>query len=117
MTKPTIEIYCDAESHKRDAEDHKRKVAVIATLVREGRNWVEVIPGLKMARGARTRTTGTPTFQILSGSEGRRARWQWRCPLCDLDVQPRHENASPILDTLAEAGVSRVPLSALAARL
>lgn len=61
-----------------------------------------------------SRTTPPARMDLI---DDERLRWSLECPKCGVKVDMRKETAAQLVEKLAEAGVSRLSLPALAATL
>jgi hypothetical protein len=116
-----ITVFCDAPSH-----EGRRFKWVYARLndPSAGRVWVDRthVPKASLANQR-------PSFVVLQGNqplsddkalaltggEESRHRYQFKCKWCDMSRAWRGENVDPIFDRLADAGVSEISLTRLAA--
>lgn len=111
----TVEVYCAESSHSKGKRAH------IAQFYwsDDDRNpgWDQWPQGYLTPAGRAFRAglqNDKPVVGDIAEGAPVRIRYHFACDLCGLSVVGRRERLSPILDGLAEAGVSEVSLRGLA---
>ncbi|QRZ04515.1 hypothetical protein [Mycolicibacterium austroafricanum] len=114
MTVEQIVVVCDEPSHARS------KIADIETFAWDGSRWkptrVEQVAGYLFSPSPKN--TAQPSHPAMSqgdydGMEEDVDQLHYKCKLCRLDLDVRKSVLFPVLDRIAEAGVSHTTLKAL----
>jgi hypothetical protein len=114
----TVEVYCDAESHKRWVIERFALMGPADWLPESQLPDTEPLRRRPDAFAHVDETTDTYLGKPFGPSVVTvRDSHNLRCTKCDDMVKARAENLNPILDVLAASGVSQISLTALRARL
>jgi hypothetical protein len=134
----TVRVVCKDERQIPASQHHHGRTNVIADFERYGERWyhARALPDALLDKGGAVTTSYAGSDQpatsvhVAGGGKPNRARrydgigddilgrrFDLSCSMCTLDPDVTGVTLAPILDTLAAAGVKRITLRALAARL
>lgn len=109
----TIAVVCKERSHET-------RPCKIVEFGRDDPNYPQGSWGMELGNlSGRSRAGAENPRANLREADTAEAWWRYHleCRLCGLTVEAKHANLAPVLDRLAEAGVSEISLSGLGAIL